>query len=148
MSMQDRGKFVTQQYMIITERLNNLSKVIQLISGEARISTPNHLIWKASILNHQVTCFCGHNTKRQHGRMKMPAGPPFSCMHRVDGWARAGIVFHGVHPGCFYPMALLCVVSMSNIISRSKKAAPTVAITSVFQSLGRRKEENSMHHVF
>lgn len=48
------GQFVTWQYIII-ERLNNLSKVIYLLSGEARISTTNHLTLKISILNHQVS---------------------------------------------------------------------------------------------
>ena len=48
-------EFVTWHYMILTERLNNLPKVTQLVSDEARISTANHLTLKADILNHQVT---------------------------------------------------------------------------------------------
>lgn len=48
-------EFVTWHYMILTERLNDLPKVKQLVSGETRISTTNHLTLKADILNHPVT---------------------------------------------------------------------------------------------
>lgn len=96
----------------------------------------NHLTLKASILNHQVTLLL-----RQHGSRKMPAGPPFSWIYGVDGYARAAIILRGANPHTFYCVTLLCTVSISNIISRSKISAPIQAIRSVFQSLRRKKKK-------
>ena len=104
------------QHMIIPERLNKLPKVIQLVSGEARISIPNHLTLKASILNHQVMLLLWLQHQEATCYSEDASWTTFQFTDGVDGWAWAGTIPHGVNPGSVYPMSVLCVVSISNII--------------------------------
>lgn len=105
--------------------------------------TQKHLTLRASILDHQMTLLL-----KQRGSKKIPAGPPFSWVCGADGWARAAITLQDTNWHTFHPVALLCMVSISNIISWSEMSAPILAITSGFWSLGRQKEEKNMKTSF
>ena len=75
------------QHMIIPERLNKLPKVIQLVSGEARISIPNHLTLKASILNHQVMLLLWLQHQEATCYSEDASWTTFQFTDGVDGWA-------------------------------------------------------------
>lgn len=107
------GKFITWKYTIITERLSSSPKVIPLVSGEAEFQP---LSWQSSILNYQVPLFLWLQHQEATWQGEEASWTTFRCMNGIDGCARVGIILHGPNSGSFYPVTLLCVVSIFNII--------------------------------